>query len=121
LNSVKKKLSLIILALLREYKHIVPIEVIERELVKEGASLDTVYSSLIKLEKDGKIGLIFEVRCPQCDNVLGTYCSIKEIPDILNCYHCSYKFRKRLDLRYALRIIIADQKFFRRARSQLCS
>jgi len=106
--------------LLKKHEHNIPIEVVERELINIGASLDDVYLHLVELMKNGEIGLIFEVRCPRCDDVLGTYCNVKEIPNNIYCYHCGYVFRKKKDLQFALRIIVADKKFFRRARSQMC-
>lgn len=94
---------------LKQYDGEVLLEVLERLVLQNNLPLSYLYDTLMSLVNEEKIMLCFEARCPMCNEVLGMYSSINEIPEQLSCLHCGRKFVKSWDLRYSLRIIVKER------------
>ena len=118
--SRRDQISSIILEKVQTSKNGILVDVIERDIISDNISYDDFYSVLIDLFKNGEIGFIFEIRCPNCGDVLGSFCSIKDIPEKIQCYTCNRLFIKSLDLEDALRVYVYDKKFFRKYRKRMC-
>lgn len=54
--------------------------------------MEVVFGRLLELAKDGKLQVIFEIRCPECDRRLADYFDRKDIPDAYVCDNCGIDF-----------------------------
>ena len=121
MRSDQEKVFSTIFKVVQDNGNSVLIEVIEREALKRKFDLDSLYIAIAELVKRGELSLVFEIRCPRCNEVLDTYCSINEIPNSLKCYSCGRVFDKKEDLRESLRVYVYNMKFFRETRRTVCS
>lgn len=54
--------------------------------------LEAVVRRLFDLANAGKLEVIFEVRCPECDRRLKDYLDRKDIPNTYYCMDCDIQF-----------------------------